>query len=108
MRFSLTNKQQNGWISTVALTVLIESIFLPIKSKWPPSFQLLQFTGCSLAPSACSPYQKQNLSWGLVSNSQGLRATHWAGEKCSLVSPGIKWMPDENGVIAFDCRNRGW
>ncbi|XP_043943440.1 voltage-dependent calcium channel subunit alpha-2/delta-4 isoform X2 [Protopterus annectens] len=22
--------------------------------------------------------------------------------------PGIKWKPDENGVIAFDCRNRGW
>ncbi|RXN01698.1 Voltage-dependent calcium channel subunit alpha-2/delta-4 [Acipenser ruthenus] len=22
--------------------------------------------------------------------------------------PGIKWQPDENGVIAFDCRNRNW
>ncbi|XP_042195431.1 voltage-dependent calcium channel subunit alpha-2/delta-3 isoform X2 [Callorhinchus milii] len=22
--------------------------------------------------------------------------------------PGIKWQPDENGVIAFDCRNRKW
>ncbi|XP_038623665.1 voltage-dependent calcium channel subunit alpha-2/delta-4 [Tachyglossus aculeatus] len=22
--------------------------------------------------------------------------------------PGIKWMPDERGVISFDCRNRGW
>ncbi|KAG8438807.1 hypothetical protein GDO86_005121, partial [Hymenochirus boettgeri] len=22
--------------------------------------------------------------------------------------PGIKWAPDENGVISFDCRNRGW
>ncbi|XP_061407914.1 voltage-dependent calcium channel subunit alpha-2/delta-3-like [Lethenteron reissneri] len=22
--------------------------------------------------------------------------------------PGIKWTPDENGVISFDCRNRGW
>ncbi|KAM6216225.1 voltage-dependent calcium channel subunit alpha-2/delta-4 [Rhynchocyon petersi] len=22
--------------------------------------------------------------------------------------PGIKWTPDENGVITFDCRNRGW
>uniref|UniRef100_A0A452GQ23 VWFA domain-containing protein n=1 Tax=Gopherus agassizii TaxID=38772 RepID=A0A452GQ23_9SAUR len=22
--------------------------------------------------------------------------------------PGIKWEPDENGVIAFDCRNRKW
>ncbi|XP_069048199.1 voltage-dependent calcium channel subunit alpha-2/delta-4 isoform X3 [Lepisosteus oculatus] len=22
--------------------------------------------------------------------------------------PGIKWTPDENGVIAFDCRNRNW
>uniref|UniRef100_A0A674NFH7 Calcium voltage-gated channel auxiliary subunit alpha2delta 3 n=1 Tax=Takifugu rubripes TaxID=31033 RepID=A0A674NFH7_TAKRU len=22
--------------------------------------------------------------------------------------PGIKWKPDENGVIAFDCRNRKW
>ncbi|KAM8972893.1 voltage-dependent calcium channel subunit alpha-2/delta-4 [Pelodytes ibericus] len=22
--------------------------------------------------------------------------------------PGIKWIPDENGVISFDCRNRGW
>ncbi|KAI5126031.1 Voltage-Dependent Calcium Channel Subunit Alpha-2/Delta-4 [Manis pentadactyla] len=24
------------------------------------------------------------------------------------IFPGIKWTPDENGVIAFDCRNRGW
>lgn len=23
-------------------------------------------------------------------------------------TPGIKWEPDENGVIAFDCRNRKW
>ncbi|XP_075066837.1 voltage-dependent calcium channel subunit alpha-2/delta-4 isoform X6 [Mixophyes fleayi] len=22
--------------------------------------------------------------------------------------PGIKWVADENGVISFDCRNRGW
>ncbi|XP_064418033.1 voltage-dependent calcium channel subunit alpha-2/delta-4 [Latimeria chalumnae] len=22
--------------------------------------------------------------------------------------PGIKWLPDANGVISFDCRNRGW
>ncbi|MBN3304576.1 CA2D4 protein, partial [Amia calva] len=22
--------------------------------------------------------------------------------------PGIKWTPDENGVISFDCRNRNW
>ncbi|XP_038668707.1 voltage-dependent calcium channel subunit alpha-2/delta-3 isoform X5 [Scyliorhinus canicula] len=22
--------------------------------------------------------------------------------------PGVKWEPDENGVIAFDCRNRKW
>ncbi|NXL60098.1 CA2D4 protein, partial [Chordeiles acutipennis] len=22
--------------------------------------------------------------------------------------PGIKWLPDENGVVSFDCRNRGW
>ncbi|KAJ3588536.1 hypothetical protein NHX12_012128, partial [Muraenolepis orangiensis] len=22
--------------------------------------------------------------------------------------PGIKWQPDEHGVIAFDCRNREW
>lgn len=26
----------------------------------------------------------------------------------AFVSPGIKWKPDENGVIVFDCRNRGW
>lgn len=25
-----------------------------------------------------------------------------------FISLGIKWTPDENGVIAFDCRNRGW
>uniref|UniRef100_A0A8D1I9D9 Calcium voltage-gated channel auxiliary subunit alpha2delta 4 n=2 Tax=Sus scrofa TaxID=9823 RepID=A0A8D1I9D9_PIG len=24
------------------------------------------------------------------------------------IYPGIKWTPDENGVITFDCRNRGW
>nr|XP_021523492.1 voltage-dependent calcium channel subunit alpha-2/delta-4 isoform X5 [Aotus nancymaae] len=24
------------------------------------------------------------------------------------IYPGIKWTPDENGVVTFDCRNRGW
>ncbi|KAM5252744.1 voltage-dependent calcium channel subunit alpha-2/delta-4 isoform 15-T16 [Hipposideros larvatus] len=24
------------------------------------------------------------------------------------IYPGIKWTPDENGVITFDCRTRGW
>ncbi|XP_048865382.1 voltage-dependent calcium channel subunit alpha-2/delta-4 isoform X2 [Brienomyrus brachyistius] len=24
------------------------------------------------------------------------------------IYPGIKWTPDANGVIAFDCRNRNW
>lgn len=22
--------------------------------------------------------------------------------------PGIRWIPDENGVVTFDCRNRNW
>ncbi|MEQ2305227.1 hypothetical protein AMECASPLE_035616, partial [Ameca splendens] len=22
--------------------------------------------------------------------------------------PGIQWIPDENGVVTFDCRNRNW
>nr|XP_058138314.1 voltage-dependent calcium channel subunit alpha-2/delta-4 [Dasypus novemcinctus] len=24
------------------------------------------------------------------------------------IYPGVKWAPDENGVVTFDCRNRGW
>uniref|UniRef100_A0AAX7W7D1 VWFA domain-containing protein n=1 Tax=Astatotilapia calliptera TaxID=8154 RepID=A0AAX7W7D1_ASTCA len=24
------------------------------------------------------------------------------------IYPGIKWTPDSNGVVAFDCRNRNW
>lgn len=27
---------------------------------------------------------------------------------CWLCLQGIKWKPDEHGVIAFDCRNRKW
>lgn len=26
----------------------------------------------------------------------------------TLSFQGIKWKPDEHGVIAFDCRNRKW
>jgi len=26
----------------------------------------------------------------------------------TLFLQGIKWKPDEHGVIAFDCRNRKW
>ncbi|KAK2539699.1 Cacna2d4 [Columba guinea] len=26
----------------------------------------------------------------------------------NVYNKGIKWLPDENGVISFDCRNRGW
>lgn len=26
----------------------------------------------------------------------------------TLSLQGIKWKPDEHGVIAFDCRNRKW
>ncbi|KAL8222197.1 UNVERIFIED_CONTAM: Voltage-dependent calcium channel subunit alpha-2/delta-4 [Gekko kuhli] len=26
----------------------------------------------------------------------------------NVYNKGIKWLPDENGVLSFDCRNRGW
>lgn len=44
-----------------------------------------------------------------TSNSQGPQAhPPELVRDAAFVSPGIKWKPDENGVIAFDCRNRGW
>uniref|UniRef100_A0A4W3K8X8 Calcium voltage-gated channel auxiliary subunit alpha2delta 4 n=1 Tax=Callorhinchus milii TaxID=7868 RepID=A0A4W3K8X8_CALMI len=42
--------------------------------------------------------QDPTLTWQYFGSSTGFFRLY----------PGIKWMPDENGVISFDCRNRGW
>ncbi|XP_055506878.1 voltage-dependent calcium channel subunit alpha-2/delta-4 [Leucoraja erinacea] len=42
--------------------------------------------------------QDPTLTWQYFGSSTGFFRLY----------PGIKWMPDGNGVISFDCRNRGW
>ncbi|XP_072915375.1 voltage-dependent calcium channel subunit alpha-2/delta-4 isoform X1 [Hemitrygon akajei] len=42
--------------------------------------------------------QDPTLTWQYFGSSTGFFRLY----------PGIKWKPDGNGVISFDCRNRGW
>ena len=61
-----------------------------------------QFAGADLLPwgpwprGVSAPSQKR---WSSLSE---------LAKKPDFLSPGIKWTPDESGVITFDCRNRGW
>ncbi|GAA6101274.1 voltage-dependent calcium channel subunit alpha-2/delta-4 isoform X1 [Tachysurus ichikawai] len=46
-----------------------------------------------------SNFQKDpTLTWQFFGSSTGFFRLY----------PGIKWTPDPNGVVAFDCRNRNW
>uniref|UniRef100_A0A669CBL5 Calcium voltage-gated channel auxiliary subunit alpha2delta 4 n=1 Tax=Oreochromis niloticus TaxID=8128 RepID=A0A669CBL5_ORENI len=46
-----------------------------------------------------SNFQKDpTLTWQYFGSSTGF----------FRIYPGIKWTPDSNGVVAFDCRNRNW
>uniref|UniRef100_H2L530 VWFA domain-containing protein n=1 Tax=Oryzias latipes TaxID=8090 RepID=H2L530_ORYLA len=46
-----------------------------------------------------SNFQKDpTLTWQYFGSSYGF----------FRIYPGIKWTPDSNGVVAFDCRNRNW
>uniref|UniRef100_A0A8B9LJU2 Voltage-dependent calcium channel subunit alpha-2/delta-4-like n=1 Tax=Astyanax mexicanus TaxID=7994 RepID=A0A8B9LJU2_ASTMX len=46
-----------------------------------------------------SNFQKDpTLTWQYFGSSTGFFRLY----------PGIKWTPDSNGVVAFDCRNRNW
>nr|XP_031526404.1 voltage-dependent calcium channel subunit alpha-2/delta-4 [Vicugna pacos] len=60
---------------------------------------------CDLPVPRALPRPQPALPWG--SWPSWVSAPSRASGAAS-VSPGIKWTPDENGVIAFDCRNRGW
>ncbi|KAG7255104.1 hypothetical protein CRUP_035635 [Coryphaenoides rupestris] len=42
--------------------------------------------------------QDPTLTWQYFGSSTGFLRLY----------PGIKWTPDDNGVVTFDCRNRNW
>uniref|UniRef100_A0A3Q0SHR0 Calcium channel, voltage dependent, alpha2/delta subunit 3 n=1 Tax=Amphilophus citrinellus TaxID=61819 RepID=A0A3Q0SHR0_AMPCI len=51
-------------------------------------------------------YNKGVYSW---SHSYNVDCCYFVSLKfTSSSSPGVKWHPDEHGVIGFDCRNRKW
>ncbi|XP_069084188.1 voltage-dependent calcium channel subunit alpha-2/delta-4 [Pleurodeles waltl] len=53
----------------------------------------------ALNPVFVENFQKDpTLTWQYFGSSTGFFRLY----------PGIKWVPDDNGVISFDCRNRGW
>ncbi|XP_069484737.1 voltage-dependent calcium channel subunit alpha-2/delta-4 isoform X3 [Ambystoma mexicanum] len=57
------------------------------------------FMSEALNPVFMENFQKDpTLTWQYFGSSTGFFRLY----------PGIKWVPDDNGVISFDCRNRGW
>ncbi|XP_038136465.1 voltage-dependent calcium channel subunit alpha-2/delta-4-like [Cyprinodon tularosa] len=57
-------------------------------------------------------YNSEAINDVFISNFQRDPTLTWQYFGSSLgffrIYPGIKWTPDTNGVVAFDCRNRNW
>uniref|UniRef100_A0A8C6MJD0 Calcium voltage-gated channel auxiliary subunit alpha2delta 4 n=1 Tax=Nothobranchius furzeri TaxID=105023 RepID=A0A8C6MJD0_NOTFU len=57
-------------------------------------------------------YNSEALNDVFISNFQRDPTLTWQYFGSSFgffrIYPGIKWTPDTNGVVAFDCRNRNW
>ncbi|XP_037539177.1 voltage-dependent calcium channel subunit alpha-2/delta-4 [Nematolebias whitei] len=57
-------------------------------------------------------YMSEALNDNFINNFQRDPTLTWQYFGSSFgffrIYPGIKWTPDSNGVVAFDCRNRNW
>ncbi|NP_001391289.1 voltage-dependent calcium channel subunit alpha-2/delta-4 isoform 6 [Mus musculus] len=92
--------ESDAHFSNLRVNVSMSSVQLPtnVYNKDPDILNGVYMSE-ALNPVFVENFQRDpTLTWQYFGSSTGF----------FRIYPGIKWMPDENGVIAFDCRNRGW
>ncbi|KAM8801582.1 LOW QUALITY PROTEIN: voltage-dependent calcium channel subunit alpha-2/delta-4 [Rhynchonycteris naso] len=92
--------QSNAHFSNLMVNTSLSSVQLPtnVYNKDPDILNGVYMSE-ALNPVFVENFQRDpTLTWQYFGSSTGF----------FRIYPGIKWTPDENGVIAFDCRNRGW
>uniref|UniRef100_A0A8C5K9E6 Calcium channel, voltage-dependent, alpha 2/delta subunit 4 n=1 Tax=Jaculus jaculus TaxID=51337 RepID=A0A8C5K9E6_JACJA len=92
--------ESNAHFSNQRVNVSMSSVQLPtnVYNKDPDILNGVYMSE-ALNPVFVENFQRDpTLTWQYFGSSTGF----------FRIYPGIKWTPDENGVIAFDCRNRGW
>ncbi|KAG8509071.1 Voltage-dependent calcium channel subunit alpha-2/delta-4, partial [Galemys pyrenaicus] len=92
--------ESNAHFSNLMVNTSISSVQLPtnVYNKDPDILNGVYMSE-ALNPVFVENFQRDpTLTWQYFGSSTGF----------FRIYPGIKWTPDENGVIAFDCRNRGW
>ncbi|XP_031239916.1 voltage-dependent calcium channel subunit alpha-2/delta-4 [Mastomys coucha] len=92
--------ESDAHFSNLRVNVSMSSVQLPtnVYNKDPDILNGVYMSE-ALNPVFVENFQRDpTLTWQYFGSSTGF----------FRIYPGIKWTPDENGVITFDCRNRGW
>ncbi|KAM7116079.1 LOW QUALITY PROTEIN: voltage-dependent calcium channel subunit alpha-2/delta-4 [Molossus nigricans] len=92
--------EPNAHFSNLLVNTSLSSVQLPtnVYNKDPDILNGVYMSE-ALNPVFVENFQRDpTLTWQYFGSSTGF----------FRIYPGIKWTPDENGVITFDCRNRGW
>ncbi|XP_021105457.1 voltage-dependent calcium channel subunit alpha-2/delta-4 [Heterocephalus glaber] len=92
--------EPNAHFSNLRVNTSISSVQLPtnVYNKDPDILNGVYMSE-ALNPVFVENFQRDpTLTWQYFGSSTGF----------FRIYPGIKWTPDKNGVIAFDCRNRSW
>ncbi|XP_014394911.1 PREDICTED: voltage-dependent calcium channel subunit alpha-2/delta-4 isoform X1 [Myotis brandtii] len=92
--------EPNAHFSNLRVNTSLSSVQLPtnVYNKDPDILNGVYMSE-ALNPVFVENFQRDpTLTWQYFGSSTGF----------FRIYPGIKWTPDENGVITFDCRNRGW
>ncbi|XP_016080291.1 PREDICTED: voltage-dependent calcium channel subunit alpha-2/delta-4 [Miniopterus natalensis] len=92
--------EPNAHFSNLMVNTSLSSVQLPtnVYNKDPDILNGVYMSE-ALNPVFVENFQRDpTLTWQYFGSSTGF----------FRIYPGIKWTPDENGVITFDCRNRGW
>ncbi|KAJ8791349.1 hypothetical protein J1605_004296 [Eschrichtius robustus] len=92
--------EANAHFSGLLVNTSLSSVQLPtnVYNKDPDILNGIYMSE-ALNPVFVENFQRDpTLTWQYFGSSTGF----------FRIYPGIKWTPDESGVITFDCRNRGW
>ncbi|XP_051979037.1 voltage-dependent calcium channel subunit alpha-2/delta-4 [Xyrauchen texanus] len=92
--------EENEHFNKLAVNTLMSDIQVPtnVYNKDPDILNGVYMSE-ALNDVFISNFQKDpTLTWQYFGSSSGFFRLY----------PGIKWTPDSNGVVAFDCRNRNW
>ncbi|XP_040089446.1 voltage-dependent calcium channel subunit alpha-2/delta-4 [Oryx dammah] len=92
--------EANAHFSNLLVNTTLSSVQLPtnVYNKDPDILNGIYMSEALNAVFVENFQRDPTLTWQYFGSSTGF----------FRIYPGIKWMPDENGVITFDCRNRGW